>query len=289
MKNKLKRYWLFLCPCYYPSGGMDDFIMSFDTIKGAVQFSQTWVADDDIRYDLTTREDIKDARGHIIDSHTGSKVMIKDSGYDFITAAQHKKKHEPKKYRMSKGKKPVKLKRLHLKKSGYQYKLEHLNEEERDELENGKKIEVKGKPARGERPDFFYWFKMVQDVEVRIYEVGPDFYWNQGKLSKPEHIEVVEQKAIEQAYWDKKIASIPDTKPPEPTINRVVEEKASPWPHVIELSGGPLDGQKRPYHTGFLFFMEQVQAGTEDKPEVIAPRYKREKEGSVKYIFDQMF
>lgn len=196
---------------------------------------------------------------------------------------------------MSKGKKPVKLKRLHLKQAGYLWKLDNLNEEETDELQNGRKITVKGQPARGERPDFFYWYKIVKDeainqeVVVKIHEVGPDFYWNQAKITKPGHIEIVEKKAIEQAYWDKKIKSIPDTKPPKRTLGTIVPEGPSKWPDVISLKGGPLDGQKRPYNKAFLFFMEQVAVGELGQEKVEAPRYKRNLKEPLVYEYDQTF
>lgn len=196
---------------------------------------------------------------------------------------------------MSKGKKPVKLKRLHLKQAGYLWKLDNLNEEETDELKHGRKITVKGQPARGERPDFFYWYKIVKDearnqeVEVKIHEVGPDFYWNQAKVTKPEHLEIVEKKALEQAYWDKKIKSLPDTKPPARTLGGIVNEGPSKWPDVITLVGGPFDGQKRPYSKKFLYFMEQVAIGGPGKQKVEAPRYMRNKDNPLIYDYDQSF
>lgn len=196
---------------------------------------------------------------------------------------------------MSKGKKPVKLKRLHLKQAGYLWKLDNLNEEETDELKHGRKITVKGQPARGERPDFFYWYKIVKDearnqeVEVKIHEVGPDFYWNQAKVTKPEHLEIVEKKAAEQAYWDKKIKSLPDTKPPVRTLGSIVEERPSRWPDVITLEGGALHGQTRPYNKAFAFFMEQVYEGDPATPIVTAYRYKREPTNPLLYKFDQTF
>lgn len=196
---------------------------------------------------------------------------------------------------MAKGKKPIKLKRHHIIASGYEWKLDHLTEDEADEVKHGKKITVKGQPARGERPDFFYWYKTVKDevkgieVEVRIYEVGLDFYWNQAKLTKPDHIEIIEKKALEQAYWDQKIKSLPDTKPPKPTLGTIVQERASKWPDVITLEGGALHGQKRPYNKAFAFFMEQVYEGDPAKPVVVAYRYKRELDNPLVYKFDQTF
>lgn len=190
---------------------------------------------------------------------------------------------------MAKGKKLIKLKKFHLAKAGYQYKLKQLTEEERDALEHGKKIIVKGQPARGERPDFFYWFKFIGDVEVRIHEVGPDFYWEQAKITQVEHIAIVEQKAAEQAYWNKKIKSIPDTKPPKRTLGEIVPERASRFPDVITLQGGEFDGQKRPYNKAFAFFMEQADLGTPAEPCIKALRYKRDVNDPLLYVYDQMF
>jgi hypothetical protein len=36
----MKRYWLFYYDAYYPLGGMDDFIESFDSLEEAIDYSK---------------------------------------------------------------------------------------------------------------------------------------------------------------------------------------------------------------------------------------------------------
>lgn len=43
----MKRYWLFSGQIYYPGGGMDDFIGSYDTVDEA---KAVFPAEDDYRY-----------------------------------------------------------------------------------------------------------------------------------------------------------------------------------------------------------------------------------------------
>lgn len=181
---------------------------------------------------------------------------------------------------------PRKITAARLKEAGYQWKPDNLTKEEADEWEHGKKMIVNGKPARGERPDFFYHYKEVAEgVEVRIFTVGDQFFWSIANVRLMNQLPIIEAKEIENAKWNKKIASIPDTKPPKQTINKIVDETPSKWPEVIELEGGPLNGQKRPYSSKFPLFMEQVVEGSK----VSALRYKRDKDNLHIYKFDQTF
>ena len=67
----MKRYWLFHCDYYYPGGGMNDFVDSFDTEEegrrvgillsvGASHDGEPW------------------SEAHIVDSATGAVLEIKE-------------------------------------------------------------------------------------------------------------------------------------------------------------------------------------------------------------------
>lgn len=179
---------------------------------------------------------------------------------------------------------PAKMSIKNLVKEGYQLKLDHLTAEEADEWNNGKKITVKGKPARGDRPDFLYYFKIIDGVEVKIHKVGPDLYWNSAKLTFMWQLPKVEEGSIANAKWEKMDAQVKDTKPPEPTLGKIVEERPSRFPHVITLKGGPFDGQTRPYNTMFPFFMEQKAVS---ETVTCAYQYRRDKEDKTIYHYHQ--
>lgn len=179
---------------------------------------------------------------------------------------------------------PAKMSVKNLRKEGYVLKLDHLTEEEADEWNHGKKITVNGKPARGERPDYLYYFKMISGVEVKIHKVGPDLYWGSAKLTFMWQLPRVEEGSIANARWEKLDAQLKDTKPPEPTLGKIVEERPSKFPHVITLKGGAFDGQKRPYNTMFPFFMEQRQIS---ETVTVAYQYRRDKEDKTIYHYHQ--
>lgn len=53
----MKRYWLFIYPCHYPSGGMHDYEKSFDTKEEAVAEMEQII-------------DVYEDNAEIFDSHT---------------------------------------------------------------------------------------------------------------------------------------------------------------------------------------------------------------------------
>lgn len=190
--------------------------------------------------------------------------------------------------------KSKKLKKSDLIKAGYRDKLKYLTSAEKDEIENGKvKYGEDGEPLRDkngnirrfERDDFCYYFKEVEGHEIRIYYVGDGYYWNNGRVSSPDQLPIIEGHARETAYYDTLQDQVQDTKPPEDTINTIVDERASKHPHVISLVGGPLDGQKRPWNKRFPFYMEQCK----DDKITVAARYKRDKDNKELYTFEKSF
>lgn len=181
---------------------------------------------------------------------------------------------------------PAKISEKNLKKEGYRLKMDHLTEQEADEWNNGKKIIVKGKEARGERPDYLYYFKVINEVEVKIHKVGPDLYWKGAKLTYMWQLPRVEEASIANAKWSAIAEQLQDTKPPQPTLGKIVEERPSRWPHVIKLKGGPFDGQTRPYNTMFPFFMEQKEVA---ENVTCAYQYRRDKEDKTIYHYHQTF
>lgn len=171
-------------------------------------------------------------------------------------------------------------------KEGYRLKLNHLTEEEADEWNHGKKIIVKGKEARGERPDYLYYFKVISGVEVKIHKVGPDLYWGAAKLTYMWQLPKVEEGSVANAKWEKMAEQVKDTRPPEPTLGKIVEERPSKWPHVIQLKGGPFDGQTRPWNNRFPMFMEQKEVA---ENVTCAYQYRRDKEDKTIYHYHQTF
>lgn len=59
----MKRYWLFTFPTFYPSGGMDDFVNSYDTAEEAIQAAKR-----------STRPNRQ-----VVDSHSG-QVLFRHEG-----------------------------------------------------------------------------------------------------------------------------------------------------------------------------------------------------------------
>jgi hypothetical protein len=65
----MKRYYAFYGDCYYPSGGMDDFVGDYDTIEEAIQAieeAQKNNREDDVKWEW--------AWSHIWDSKDKTKV-----------------------------------------------------------------------------------------------------------------------------------------------------------------------------------------------------------------------
>lgn len=180
-----------------------------------------------------------------------------------------------------------------LKIHGYRWKLKELTSEEKDWVQNGiVKYDDDGNPLkdkngrvrRFERPDYQYYYKIVDGQEVKLFKVGDQFYWNGVRMETVDRLEIMEKSAKENAFYENIYGKLEDTKPPADTINEIVEEKPSKWPHVISLKGGPITDQKRPYNTMFPFFMEQVKVDGE----TVAARYKRNKENKELYEFEKI-
>lgn len=177
------------------------------------------------------------------------------------------------------GRKP-KLKTILLD-AGYIYKPKVLTKEEKKIARNG--IPVPGKPGiKTPPPDYLYYFKFVDGVEVRIYSVGPDYYYEGVKLKGAHQLPLIEKHAKENKVWKYLDNLVEDTAPPGPTNQIVATEH---MPHVISLSGGPLDGQKRAWNSGFQFFMEQIEINGK----VEAHRYRRDKENKLLYVHQDVF
>lgn len=179
-----------------------------------------------------------------------------------------------------------------LKRAGYTWKVSVLNADEKEQAKNGAvRYDENGEPLkdkngrirRFEPPDFQYFFKVKDGHEIRIYKVGDRFYWNNGRVEKLDQLDIIEKHAAEMAGYEKLFGQMKDTKPPEPTLGTIVEERTSKWPDVIELQGGPFAGQKRPYNTKFPFFMEQLT--TDGLTE--AHRYRRDQDNKLLYKFDK--
>ena len=61
----MKRYALFCCRRYYPGGGFNDFIGTYDTVSEAETAASKWVEDEFVCY----------AHWHVVDLTTGQKVV----------------------------------------------------------------------------------------------------------------------------------------------------------------------------------------------------------------------
>lgn len=192
------------------------------------------------------------------------------------------------------GRKP-KLKPQHLKEHGYIFKIDVLTDEERDWQLNG--VPVQGKPnVRNPPPDYLYYFKKVEGVEVRIYIAGGDLFYAGVKLKSIEQLPLIEQKAKDDAKWAHLQSQVEDTAPLQITETFKPD---TPKAGTIELKGGPLDGQFVTWNNGLPFYLAQYQvpqlkaehSGTypPTKPAVMAARYKRSKENASIYEFDQNF
>lgn len=81
----MKQYWLFICPTYYPKGGILDFYSSYDTIEGAdIALYRVQKASKEHREieeeDFMYQSDLFDARAHIFDSSAGKIIRYYDHG-----------------------------------------------------------------------------------------------------------------------------------------------------------------------------------------------------------------
>jgi hypothetical protein len=177
------------------------------------------------------------------------------------------------------GRKP-KLKISDLIAAGWIDRQAELTNEERDWQANGRPVE--GKPnARQPAPDWFYYYRVIDGIEVRIYAVGKDFYWNGGKVKYAHQLEIIETKGVEHEKWKAVIAELPPTEPLKSAEKTGVRQGKAP---NIRLKGGPLDGNKRLWNTMFHLFAEQCyiddsQTGT------VLHRYKRDTEDKTLYHY----
>lgn len=204
---------------------------------------------------------------------------------------------------MNKGR-PPKLKVADLKAAGYSYKLEHLTAEEQKERHEGRKGIINGKECVLEPTDYDYFHKTIDGLEIKIFHVNGDFYFQGVKIKKVAQLPLIEQNAAELAHYKALEALVEDTKPVE--LNNIQLISASlngdgtyglSYKNInetINLIGGPLDGQQRTWNTKLPFCMIQYEveivnpnAGTNPKtPTILAARYKRDKENHSNYIYD---
>jgi hypothetical protein len=187
---------------------------------------------------------------------------------------------------------PARFKATDLKEAGYTFKQDILTNQEKEWQEHG--IPVEGKPnQRTPAPDWLYYFKMIGGVEVKVYLVGKDLYYNGVRLKNKEQLPLIEKDAQDQAKYGKLQEMMKDTEPLE--IAQAFTPAAKPeHPAIgtIELVGGPLDGQFVTWNNKLPFYMVQytppqlkAQHGGTTPPvkTVIAARYKRDKEDHTKY------
>ena len=75
----MKRFMLFIYPCYYPAGGMGDFRGDFDTIEKAVEYSDQWCDPEvDSIYCKTPERVHEECFMHIYDIKKHKEVLWKD-------------------------------------------------------------------------------------------------------------------------------------------------------------------------------------------------------------------
>lgn len=141
--------------------------------------------------------------------------------------------------------------------AGYTYKMDVLTNEERDEWTNGGKwVDPKtNQEVRVPSQDFDYFFKVLPgDVEVKIFHVIQQFYYQGVRLQYAGQLEQVEKSAKESKHWDDLLSTIPDDEPTEV----VLPESLKTGQAIITLKGGPLDGKQRAYLTMLTFYAEVV-------------------------------
>lgn len=167
------------------------------------------------------------------------------------------------------------LKPLHFRRAGYQDRLRLLTREERKAIRDRDKPQPGGVTVRSAPEDYDYWFKVVNDVEVRVLRAGPYFYYEGSRLTKPEHLEIIEKSAAQKKHIESLKAQVQDTKPLESnkailtaeSVNDLVEGQ-------IILSGGPHNKRVFFWNKDFKFFMFQEDVNGKS----VAFRYKRSKE-----------
>lgn len=81
----MKQYWLFICPTYYPQGGMRDFYNSYDTIEeGKAALAMVSNAAKENREieeeDFIYQNDLLDASAHIYDSLSEKIIQYCERG-----------------------------------------------------------------------------------------------------------------------------------------------------------------------------------------------------------------
>lgn len=172
---------------------------------------------------------------------------------------------------MAKQKKEPKIKPSHLLDAGYTWKPSVLTDEQRDWANNG--VPTDKPHIRGERPNYFYYFKTIGDVEVRVYKVIRDLYYNAVRLRHPSQLANVEKAAIEAAKYAAMEAQLTDTEPAHEVLETTagfVRTADAPDANTL-LVGGPMDGFKVKYHHQFKLYVGQVRMGER----VIAAQYKQ--------------
>ena len=195
---------------------------------------------------------------------------------------------------------PAKLKVKDLKAAGYKFKVDELTEEEMDWMQNG--IPDPDRPnVRHPAPDYLYYYKVIEGIEVKIFSVGPDLYYDNIKLMRKDQLLLIEKGALEQAKWAEAQKNLKDTQPAfDIELKEVKTDKVANIINsdlLITLKGGPLDGKEVLYNKKLPFYMAQYEvqqssqvSGTQPAvKKVIAARYRRSKEDANIYEFDKSF
>lgn len=188
---------------------------------------------------------------------------------------------------------PARIKGADLKQAGFKYKLEHLTQEEKEERQNGRKMMKDGKMITMESTDYDYFYKNVDNVEVRLYYVNKDFFYKNVRLTSLDQLPLIEKDALANAHYAELDKQVQDTRPVSVLMiknNQGSKQVSCYNEDEIILIGGPLHEKIVNYSTKFPFYMEQFEvthAGTNPPAKsYLAARYKRNKENPNIYNYD---